>query len=334
MGGRGADGDGTAEEAAIVDVDGNDAGGGAIGNVHFGFVGSDDGGGGSGAEEHGVAHFVGPGVDGLQAVGVGRDDVNFAAVGLEKHLRGSAGEFEIGEKRCADEIDDGEALLRATHDEGERGIGSDDDFVGLRNDGNGIKELECAGVVDGKQVGAAIDDDDIFCVGSEASLHGFGVGVSAAVDLAGSGVDGDELVGGGSGGVDAITGGRKIERVREWADRDAGELVGGGVEDEDIAAGGRDAPDFVAGGVLAKIGDAGADGNFGDGLEFGEIDDSERAVGGGNVGVHVEIGAKEGWTMLFEDDGDGGDEKDEKNEIGAEVFRARHLVSEFYMRVE
>ena len=92
------------------------------------------------------------------------------------------------------------------------------------------------------------------------------------------------------------------------------------VEDEDVAAGGGDAPDFVAGGVFAKVGDVGADGNFGDGLEFGEIDDSERAVGGGDVGVHVEIGAEEGRTMFAEDDGDGGDEQDEQNEIGAGSF--------------
>ena len=38
----------------------------------------------------------------------------------------------------------------------------------------------------------------------------------------------------------------------------------------------------------------------------------------------MEIGAKEGWTMLFEDDGDGGDEQDEKNEIGAGIFEGGH----------
>jgi len=324
VGRREADGDGTAEEATIVNVDGDDTGGGAIGDVHFGFVGSDDGGSGSGAEEHGVAHFVGPGVDGLQTVSVGGDDVNFTAIGFEEHLRGSAGELEIGEKRAANEIDDGEAFLGATHDEGEGGIGSDEDFVGLRNNGNGIEELQRAGVVDGKQVGAAIDDEDIFCVGSEAGLHGFGVGVGAAVDLARSGVDSDELVGGGSGGVDAIAGGRKIERVGERTDGDASELVGRGVEDEDIAAGGRGAPNFVAGGVFAEIGDVRADGNFSDGLKPGEIDDGEGAVGGGYVSVHVEIGAKEGRTMFLEDDGDGGDEQDEKNEIGAGIFEGGH----------
>jgi hypothetical protein len=190
----GADIDGRTEEAAIVDVDGNDAGRGAIGDVHQGFVGSDDGGGRSGAEEHGVGHFVGPSIDGLKAVCVGRDDEEFAAVGLEKHLRGLAGELEIGDENGAFEVDDGEAILRAAHDEGESGVGSDEDFVGLRNYWNCTEELESAGVVDGENVGAAIDDDDIFCVGSEAGLHGFGVGVSAAVDLAGDGVDGDELV--------------------------------------------------------------------------------------------------------------------------------------------
>ena len=133
----------------IEDVDGDDAGGGAIGDIHFGGVGADDGESGSRTEEHRVAHFVSPGVNGLQAVGLGRDDVEFAAVGFEKHLRGLSREFEISEENGAIEIDDGETRLRAAHDEGESGIGSDEDFVGLRNYGNGVQELESARVMDG-----------------------------------------------------------------------------------------------------------------------------------------------------------------------------------------
>ncbi len=45
------------------------------------------------------------------------------------------------------------------------------------------------------------------------SLDGFGGGVGAAEDLAGDGVDGDELIGCGGGGVDTIAVGRKIQRV-------------------------------------------------------------------------------------------------------------------------
>ena len=111
------------------------------------------------------------------------------------------------------------------------------------------------------RVGAVIDDEDVFVVGSDAGLDGFGVGVRAAVDLAGGAVDGDELVGAGGGGVDAITGEREIERegsgptgmrVSCWRS----------VEDPDIAGGAGDTPDFGAFGVLADVGDAGADVNF------------------------------------------------------------------------
>ena len=275
---------------------------------------------------------MGPSVDGLEAVGVWGNYENFAAIGLEQHLRGSAGELEIGEENGASEIDDGETVLRAADDESESGIGDNDDFVGLRDDGDGVEELEGARVVDGKGVGATIDDDDIFCVRSEKRLHGFGIGVSAAVDLAGGGVDGDELIGAGGSGVQAIAVGGKIKRVGRGADGDARELVGVRIEHEDEAAGGGDAPDFVAGGVFAKVGNGGAclrrlgDRNFGDGLEFGEINDGERAVGGGDVGVHVEIGAEEGRTVFMEEDNDGGDEEDDESKIEAEVFGRGHGV--------
>ena len=198
----------------IEDVDGDDAGGGAIGDIHFGGVGADDGESGSRTEEHRVAHFVSPGVNGLQAVGLGRDDVEFAAVGFEKHLRGLSREFEISEENGAIEIDDGETRLRAAHDEGESGIGSDEDFVGLRNYGNGVQELESARVMDGEHASAAIDHGDVLTVGREVGLNGFGGSVSAAEDLSGGGVNGDDLIGCGGGGVDAIAIGRKIQRIR------------------------------------------------------------------------------------------------------------------------
>ncbi len=267
---------------------------------------------------------MGPGVDGLEAVGVGGNYENFAAIRLEKHLRGSASELEIGEENGASEIDDGETVVRVAHDEGQSGIGDNDDFVGLRDDGNGVEELEGTCVVDAEGVGATIDDDDILCVRSETGLHGFGICVSAAVDLARGGVDGDELVGAGGGGVQAIAVGGKIKRVGRGADGDARELVGVRVEDEDEAASGGDAPDFVAGGVFAKVGDGWADGNFGDGLEFGEIDYGEGAVGGGDVGVHVEIGAEEGRAVFMEEDNDAGDEEDDESKIEAEVFGMGH----------
>ncbi len=89
-----------------------------------------------------------PRVDDLEAVGVGGDDIEFTTVGLEKHLRGLSCEFEIGEENSAIEIDDGETCLGAAHDEGEGGIGSDEDFVGLWDYQDGVEELESARVMD------------------------------------------------------------------------------------------------------------------------------------------------------------------------------------------
>lgn len=322
-GGSSADGDGLGD-ATVDDVEGNHAAGGAIGNVHFRGFRGEDAADRSEAEEHGVTDFVGPRVDDLEAVGAGGDDVEFAAIGLEEKLRRSAGEFEIGDEDGALEIDDGEAGLRAAHNEGEGGIWSDGDFVGLRDDGDGAEELKGARVVNGEHRGAAIDDENVFGVGSEAGLDGVGIGVSAAVDLAGGGVDSDELIGAGGGGVDAVASGREIERVRGRADGDADELIGARVENEEVASDGAGAPDFVALGVFAEIGDGGADGDFGDGVEGDEIDDGKGAVGGGDVGVHVEIGAEEGGAMLTKDDDDGGEEEEGEGEIEAWVFGVGH----------
>ena len=133
---RSADGDGTAG-ASIDDVEWQDAAGFAIGDVHFAGIGGQDAGCGSRAEHDVVAHFVGPGVDGLQAVGFGRDDVEFAAIGLEKHLRGLAGKVEIGEQDAAFDVDDRHAFFGAAHDKGHRAIGKNDDFFGVGNNRNG-----------------------------------------------------------------------------------------------------------------------------------------------------------------------------------------------------
>jgi len=125
---------------------------------------------------------VGPGVDGLEAVCVRRDEIEFAGVGFEEHLRRKSGKFEIGEEDGAFQIDDGEARLRAAHDKGEGGVGSDADFVRLRDDRDGDEELQGARVVDGDRVGAAIDYDDVLGVGSDAGLDRVRIGVGAAVN--------------------------------------------------------------------------------------------------------------------------------------------------------
>ncbi len=95
--GRRADVDGLGD-AAIDDIDGKNVTSRAVGDIHLGSVFTEDGTGGRIADEKGIADLVRPGVDGLQDVGFGRNDVKFAAVGLEQHLRRSAGEFEIGEQ--------------------------------------------------------------------------------------------------------------------------------------------------------------------------------------------------------------------------------------------
>jgi len=134
------------------------------------------------------------------------------------------------------------------------------------------------------------------------------------------------LVRGGSGRVDAIALGGEIERVGRSADGDACELVGARIENEDVAAGVADTPDFVTLSVFAEIGDGRADGNFGDGVERDEIDDGEGAVGGGDVGVHVEGGVEEGGAMLVEDDDGGGEKEGEEDKIDADGFERRHVV--------
>src|SRR4029077_10670903 len=158
-GGGSADIDGASDDAAIEDVDGHDAAGFAIRDVHFGEVLFEDGGGRSGAEHHVVGEFVRPGVDDLQAVGLGRDDVEFAAVGLEEHLRGLAGEFEIGEENTARDVHDGKVVVGTAHDEGDRGVGSGEDFVGLRDDVDGGSELQSAGVGGGGGGGGGSDGE-------------------------------------------------------------------------------------------------------------------------------------------------------------------------------
>ena len=76
--------------------------------------------------------------------------------------------------------------------------------------------------------------------------------------------------------------------------------------------------------MFAQVRDGRAHGNFGNGLELGEIEYGNRAVIGGDVGVHVEIGTQEGRAMLAKNDDGGGDEEQEKREIEAWIFRVGH----------
>ena len=164
---------------------------------------------------------MGPGVDDLQAVGFRRDDVEFAAIGFDEDLSGLAGEFEIGDENAAEKIDYRESFFSAAHDEGEGAVGDDEDFVGLRDDGDGYALLKGGGVVNAEGGSAAIDDENEFFVGSGAGLDGFGAGFGAADNGARGHIDGEELVGGGRGGVGAITGGGEVDGKGQRAYRNA-----------------------------------------------------------------------------------------------------------------
>jgi hypothetical protein len=76
--------------------------------------------------------------------------------------------------------------------------------------------------------------------------------------------------------------------------------------------------------MFAEVGDGGADGDFVDDPKRGEIDDGEGAVGGGDVGVEVEIGAEDGGAMLAEKNDDGENEQEDEEEVDAGVFGVGH----------
>ncbi len=140
------------------------------------------------------------------------------------------------------------------------------------------------------------------------------------------------MIGSGGGGENAVAGGGEVEFERRRAEGNFFELVGAHVEDEDVAAGAADAPNFGALGVFAKIGDGGTRVDFVDDAEGDEIDDEEVAVGSGDVGVEVEIGAKEGWAVFAEEDDEGERGENGEQEIDAKIFGVRHEQVKVYMR--
>jgi len=258
---------------------------------------------------------VHPRVHNLEAVGLRSNNVEFAAIGLEEHISGLSGEFEVAEQERTVEIDDGKTILRMTDDEGKGAVGENGDLVGLRSDGDRSELLKGRGIVDGQCGGATIEDDDFAVVGSGPDGDGFGASFGAAENGPGGGIDGDELVVDRGSRIDTTAGGREIDGVGKGADRDAGELTGRGVENPDAAVAGTDPPDFVAGSVFAEVGDVGSDRNVSDDVKTGEIDDRERAVGGGDVGVHVEVGTEERGAVLAEEDDRGEDEEEDERDV-------------------
>ena len=205
---------GVAVEVAIHDIDGNDAVGGGVAHVHQAGVGAENGARGRGAQHHVIADFVRSSVDDLQAVSFGRDQVEFTAVGLEQHLRGAAGQFEMGEKNAATQIDDGDAGFAGAAHEGDGAVGHDGDVFGARDDRDGAALGESRGVMKRDGGVATIGDDYGFAVGSAAGEHRFATGFRSAEDGARAAVDCDQGVVAGRGDVRSRAVGGKVERVR------------------------------------------------------------------------------------------------------------------------
>ena len=271
-----------------------------------------------------------PGVDGLQAVRFGGNDVEFTAVGLEKHVGGLAGEFEIGDENAAAEVHDGDAALAAAEDESHRGVRQDGHVFGLRHDGDAVALDESGGVMNAEGGGMVIHDEDGFSVWGDMGEDWLAAGGGAGNDGAGFGVNGKERVVAGGGGVDACAVWGKIERVGKRADGDAGddlsgEMIGARVEDPNVAAGAAYAEDFGASGMLAHAGESWADGEAGDGLEFDEVDDGDIAVSGGDVGGEVEVRAEEGGAMVAQKDDDGSEGQGGEQEVETKVSGAAHF---------
>ena len=101
-------------------------------------------------------------------------------------------------------------------------------------------------------------------------------------------------------------------------------MRGARIQNEEVAAGAADAPDFGAPGVFAEVGNGGANGNLVDGAERGEVDDCEGAIGGGDVGVEMKIGAEDRGAMLAEKNDDSEDEQEREEEVDAEISGVGH----------
>ena len=169
-------------------------------------------------------------------------------------------------------------------DEGEGVVGQDRDVFGTSNHGDGAARGECGRVVDGDGVVAAVGYDQSFAVGSDAGEDGFVAGFCGGEDGVGAAIDGEHGVVAGCGDVGARAVGGEIQSVGLWPDGNArDEPVGARVEDPDETCRSTDAPNFRAGGVLADARQFLGDGNVRDSVEIDEVDDGQRAVGGGDI---------------------------------------------------
>ena len=79
-------------------------------------------------------------------MGVAGDDVEFAAVGLQDQIAGSAADSDVGKQRFLAKIDDGNIIRGAGGDEGFRIVGQNCNLFGLAGDGNRAERGERVGV--------------------------------------------------------------------------------------------------------------------------------------------------------------------------------------------
>src|ERR1700687_437744 len=130
-GGNGETFSGIANDAAIKYIDRRDAAGGGVRNVKQSGVLAEDPASGRRSQDHVVADLVSRSVDGLEAVSLRRNHVEFAAIGLEQHVGGLAGQLEIGDKNTAAQVDPRAAALGTTQYKSEGRVRQDDDVSGL-----------------------------------------------------------------------------------------------------------------------------------------------------------------------------------------------------------
>src|SRR3989442_12172807 len=76
--------------------------------------------------------------------------------------------------------------------------------------------------------------------------------------------------------------------------------------------------------MLAHAGKARSDGNTGDDGQADEVNDGDRSVGGTDVGVETQAGAKPGGAMLPEDLDHARDEQNHEEEEDTIIERASH----------
>ncbi len=165
-----------ANDATVVDVHSGDAISGGVAHIEQARVGIEDSASGRVAQHNVVADFVGPGIDRLQTVRVGRDDVELAAVRLEQHVRRNSGELQICQQDTAAQIDDRQTGLNAAQDESDGAIGENGDVGGLRNNWDRDALNEGGGVVNRQRGISVIEDENGFAIGGDAGEHRFATG--------------------------------------------------------------------------------------------------------------------------------------------------------------